>query len=235
MTTEKIKFGEQIVNKFIELVLSNLIDAEHLQVRVKANLKQLARGELDGLAIEMYGFLLRQHLRVAFLRFDIGSSAVNTESIMHRKIELLHPSVGRMQMALDQEQLTNALNTQLVSSSQEQFHFFGLRQINCQLRADRAMVFHFDWINAEEIESGTCTATPQITTDGSRVLLEQRQVEGKELPTELINAVSQQVSDILSLSDIANRGTAFHFQQLDIEAGKITVQAATQIEHFPTN
>ncbi|HEY9690851.1 MAG TPA: DUF2993 domain-containing protein [Oculatellaceae cyanobacterium] len=235
MTKEKIKFGEQIVNKFIEVVLANLIDAERLQVRVKANLKQLARGELDGLAIEMYGFLLRQHLRVAFLRFDIGSSAVNTESIMHRKIELLHPSVGRVQMALDQQQLTHALNTQLVSSSQEQFHFFGLKQINCQLRADRAMVFHFDWIRAGEIESGTCTATPQITTDGSRVVLEQRQVEGNEPPTELINAVSKQVSDILSLSDIANRGTAFHFQQLDIESGKITVQAATQIEHFPRN
>jgi hypothetical protein len=235
VTTEKIKFGEQIVNKFIEVVLSNLIDAERLQVRVKANLKQLARGELDGLAIEMYGFLLRQHLRVAFLRFDIGSSAVNTQSIRHRQIELLHPSVGRMQMALDQEQLTHALNTQLVSSSQEQFHVYGLRQINCQLGADRAMVFHLDWINAGEVESGTCTATPQITTDGSRIVLEQRQVEGNEPPTELINAVNRQVSDILSLSDIANRGTAFHFQQLDIEAGKIIVQAATQIEHFPTN
>lgn len=51
MTEERRNFREQAVNRFIEFVLSRLVDAERLQVRIKCNLKQLRRGELDGLSI----------------------------------------------------------------------------------------------------------------------------------------------------------------------------------------
>ena len=65
VTQDKGNFGEQTVNKIIEILLARLLDAERIQVRIKAKLKQLARGEIDAIAIEMSGFLVRRHLRVA--------------------------------------------------------------------------------------------------------------------------------------------------------------------------
>ncbi len=232
MTPEKVKFGQQVVNKFIEMILARMIDAELCQVRVRANLKQLARGELDGLTIEMYGFRLRQHLRVTEFRFDIGEAAVNIQSIMRRQIELLHPSEGTLLLVVTQEQLTSVLNSLNVSPSDEHLEP-KKRQVNCQLGEDGAMVFHFEWIYAGEIASGSCTVIPLLKADGSGVVLNQGNRSGKEPPDEFVRAVSTQVSDILSLSDIANLGTTFHFEKIDITAGKITVRATTHIEHFP--
>lgn len=82
MTQGKSKILEEAVNKFIEMVLSRLIDAERLQVRVKANLKDLLAGKLDALTIEIFGFLLQRHLRIAEFQFYIGASAVNLQSVL---------------------------------------------------------------------------------------------------------------------------------------------------------
>jgi uncharacterized protein YbjQ (UPF0145 family) len=234
MKQEKVKFGEQAVNKFIEMVLARLVDAERIQVRVKASFKKLARGELDALAIEMYGFLLRHHLRVAEFRFDIGAAAVNIQSVMRRQIELLYPSVGSLRMVISQEQLTNALNAQLVDRSHEQQNNVKLMQVNCQLGSDSVIAFHFQWMRAGEIESGRCTTIPRINTNGNAVVLDRGDTEGKEPPVEFVNAVLAQVNDILSLSDIANQGTTFCFEQVDISAGQVIVRATTHIEQFPS-
>jgi len=232
VNSEKVTWGEKTVNKFIEMVLSRIINAERLQVRVKASLKQLARGELDALAIDMFGFLLRRSLRVTEFRFDITAAAVDIQTIMRqRQIELLHPSEGSLRMVISQEQLTEGLNAQLVSASDEQVQ---LKQVNCELGTDGAIAFHFDWISAGEMVSGSCTTTPRINPNGDVIVLDQWKVEEKEPPVELVKAVMTQVSDILSLKDIANQGTAFNFQQIDIEAGNITVRATTHIDQFPS-
>lgn len=234
MTQVKGKFVEQAVNKFIEMVLARLVKAERLQVRVKANLKDLLAGRLDALTIQMFGFLLRRHLKVAEFQFDIGAAAVNLESVMRRQIELLYPSEGSVRMMIFQEQLTKFFNAELVSLSQQQQNQFQLQQVNCEFREDGAIAFHFQWISAEVNKLGTCIVIPQIETNGNTVVLVRQNVEGNELPAEFVNVAIAQLSEILSLNDIANRGTTFHIQQIDIEANKIIVQASTYIEQFPS-
>ncbi|GET43335.1 LmeA family phospholipid-binding protein [Microseira wollei] len=221
VTQDKGNFGEQTVNKLIEIVLSRLLDAESIQVRIKAKLKQLARGEKEAIAIEMSGFLVRRHLRVAQFELNIGSVAVNIQNAIRRKIEMLHPSEGWLRMVVTQEQLTSSLLAEL-SPSQE--------QIECQLRADGAIAFYFI---AGENQVATYTK-PRIEPDGNGVVLERCRFEGKEAPEELAPAAIAQVAHILSLGDLTNRGTRFHIQQIDIEAGKATVQANARIEQFPS-
>ncbi|HEY9297792.1 MAG TPA: DUF2993 domain-containing protein [Phormidium sp.] len=212
MTQEKGNFTEQAVNKFIELVLSRLVDAERLQVRIKSNLKKLGRGELDALTIQMSNFLLRRNLRVAEFQLDIGAAAVNIQSVMRRQIELLHPSEGKLRIVINQEQLTAELNN-----------------VNCELRTDGAILFHFNWIDAEKTQSATYITTPKI--EGNKIVLN---LTSQEPPTELVNQAISQMCNILNLNDIAHRGTSFIIQQIDIEAGKVTVQANANIEQFPS-
>jgi hypothetical protein len=233
---EKAGFRERAVNKFIEVVLARLVDAEQLKVRIKTNLKQLARGEIDAIAIQMSGFLLQQNLRVADFRFDIGPAAVNVQSAMRRKIELLHPSDGLLHLTITEYQLSHLLQAELLGSDPRQDgQLEQLEQVNCELRADGAIAFHVKWLHAEELESGTCITIPWIEPNTNTVVLEQQNFEEKEPPASFVNAAIAQVSSILSLIDITNQGTTFQLQQLDIEAGKVTVQAAAHIEQFPSS
>lgn len=235
MTQEKSKLLEQAVNKFIEMILSKLINAELLQVRIKANLKDLLAGKLDALTINISCFLLRRHLRVAEFQFDIGASAVNLQRLKHRQIELLHPAEGSVKMAITQEQLTNFLNAELPFLCKKQSSEVQLQQVNCELREMGEIAFHFYFINDKEDNCQTCITIPQIEINGSGVILVNQNSEANKIPDEYVNAILAQVSEILSFHDIANRGTTFYIQQINIKANKIIVQANAYIKQFPSN
>lgn len=234
MNQERINFREQAVNKFIEFVLSRFIDAERLQVRIKSNLKQLKRGELDALTIQMSNFLMQPNLRVAEFQLDIGASAVDMQKIIRRKIELLHPSEGKLRITIFQEQLTDALNSELTKLFKDKQQEIKFKQVSCDLTTDGAIAFNFNWINAEKIESGTCITKPQIEQNGNAIVLIKQDFVRQEPPTEFVNHAIAQVSNILSLNDLANRGTTFNIQKIEIAAGKITVEANANIAQFPS-
>ncbi|MFB2979110.1 hypothetical protein [Microseira sp. BLCC-F43] len=116
----------------------------------------------------------------------------NNQVIAAHLEQLLTPAIFNQQ-----EQLTSSLVAELSPSQQ---------QIECQLRADGAIAFYF---SAGENQVATYTK-PRIEPDGNGVVLERWRVEGKEAPEELAPAAMAQVGHILSLGDLANRGTRFH-------------------------
>lgn len=234
MNQERINFREQAVNKFIEFILSMLVDAEHLQVRIKCNLKQLRRGELDALTIQMSNFLMQPNLRVAEFQLDIGASAVDMQKIIRRKIELLYPCEGTLKIAISQEQLTAAINselTKLFSNKQQKIQF---KTVSCELRTEDAIAFHFNWIDEDKIEMGTCITIAKIDQNSNGIVLIKQNFLDKEPPIEYVNQAIAQVSNILSLTDLANRGTSFNIQQIEIVPDKVTVEASANIEQFPS-
>lgn len=234
MNQEKLNLREQAVNKFIEFVLSRFIDAERLQVRVKSNLKQLRRGELEALTIQMSNFLMQPNLRVTEFQLDIGASAVNMQNIMRRKIELLHPSEGKLKITLSQEQLTVALNSELTNLFNDKQQENKFQNVNCDLERDGAIAFIFNWIEAEIFKTGTWITKPKIELNDNAVILVKEEFLNLEPPAEFVNQAIAKVSNILSLNDLGNRGTSFNIQQIEITAGKVTVEANATIEQFPS-
>ncbi|MBE9229219.1 DUF2993 domain-containing protein [Phormidium sp. LEGE 05292] len=234
MNQEKTNFTEQAVNKFIEFVLSRFIDAERLQVRIKSNLKQLKRGELDALTIQMSNFLMQPNLRIAEFQLDIGASAVNMQRVIHRKIELLHPSEGKLKIIISEEQLAAVLNSELTNSFSDKQDEIQFQQVSCDLRTEGAIAFHFNWLLAGKIKSGTCITSPKIESNSNEIVLIKQNVVGQEPPTDLVDYAIAKVTDILSLNDLGHRGTTFNIQQIQIAAGKVTVEADANIEQFPS-
>jgi len=231
---EKLNLREQAVNKFIEFVLSRFIDAERLQVRVKSNLKQLRRGELEALTIQMSNFLMQPNLRVAEFQLDIGASAVNMQSIIRRKIELLYPSEGKLKITITQEELTVALNSELTNLFNDKQQENKFKNVNCDLETDGAIAFRFNWIHAEKIESGTFITTPELDLNNNTIVLIKSNFVGQEAPIEFVNQAIAKVSNILSLNDLENRGTSFNIQQIEITSGKVIIEANAKIEQFPS-
>ncbi len=235
MTQGKSKLLEEAVNKFIEMVLSRLIDAERLQVRVKANLKDLLAGKLETLTIEIFGFLLRRYLRIAEFQFNIGAAAVNLQSVRRYKIELLHPAQGSVRMVITQEQLTAFLNDELATLCEKQQRETQLQQVRCELMENGAIAFHFSWIYGQASYFGTCLTLPEIESNNHTVILVPENGVKSGIPDEYINVVLLQVSKILSFNDIANRGSTFRIQQVNNAANQIIVQANACVEHVPSN
>jgi LmeA-like phospholipid-binding len=234
MTEQKVTFGEKVVNKFIEMILYRMINVKKLQVRVKANWQKLVKGELDGLTIEMYGFLLRKSLRITEFCFNIGESAVNLDKIKQRKIELLHPSEGSLRMVINQEQLSTYFQSKLVNLLDTQSDKIKVNEVNVLLQNNELAV-NLQWIDGGENLLGNCLTTAKIKNNINGVMIEKWHSSGKEPPREIINIMSEEISDILSLNDVNNQGTTFAIEQIDIESGEITLQAKSYIEQFPTS
>jgi hypothetical protein len=230
---ERVGFGERTVNKFIELVLSRLVDAERLQARIKTSFKKLSQGELESLAIAMAGFRLRPEFRLAEFNFDIGPSAVNLQSVKKRKIELLHPCEGTIRFVVNQAQLSGSLQAELLAQVPE-VEGSVLESVQCELRTEGAIAFVFHWLEDKQPQSGTYLVAPGIASDRQDVILEWQGVEGIEPPATWIQAALTHTKAILNLEDIANQGTTFEIQNLGIEGDRILVEMAAHIAHFPT-
>ena len=79
------------------------------------------------------------------------------------------------------------------------------------------------------------TAVPQVGADGQTVTLKNVQYgEGEELSPELTKALVDQTSDILNLTNFDLEGMTLKINHLQVEAGKLTLEAQAHVEQIPT-
>lgn len=242
MTNEEKRFTEQAVNRVAEIALARLLDAEQLMVRIKTSFNQLIRGEIEAIVIDMSQVKVRQDLRVEALRLKIGRVVVKPRKAALGKIELVEPSQGNLQVVFCGQQLTAAFNSESFrpslfgkeDASKTPSGLVQIEQIQCEIRPNRTIALTFEGTgNSPEVkQSSTVIATPRVEADGQTVALETEAAE--PVPSAVVAAVVNQLSDLLSLRDLSNRGTVLHIQQLDLEADRITVYANATIEQFPS-
>jgi hypothetical protein len=246
VTQEKAGLGEQALNKIAEMALaSQLEEAERLEVHVKTDPSKLARGEVDSITIDGDGLLMQQNLGVAELQLHINRVTVKPLSALFGKIELTHPSEGTARIVINDHNLTRAFNSESFRERLHQMQVFvedkrvaiHAQQVKCRLLADGKLAFNSELILGKtgEAQALAFTATPSIGADGQGIVLQDvHYVEGKELPPEVTAALVAQVSEVLSLRNIELEGMTLRIQQLDVAAGKLTLQAAAYIEQFPS-
>jgi hypothetical protein len=229
---EKKRFGERAVNKVIEVILSRMVDAEELQVRVKAALNRLAQGEIEAIAIHIHGYLLHPNLRVESFLFDIGAAAVNIKSAMRRKIELLHPSTGSLHLTLTETQLTNFLMAELQPLSLPELPLT-LQHVACQFLAEGMIRLEWQWSDSVAMYSGGWSATPEVNSDDGNVEFTST-AYGEPVPEPWLLPAIAHLQRTFNLSDLANQGTRFQVRTIAIEAEKAVVQADAYIDYVPS-
>jgi hypothetical protein len=237
---EKSGFGEQAINKIAEMAIaSQLQKADGVEVRIKTDLNKLAHGQLDSLAIAIYGVLLKPNLEAETLRLEIGCVTVKPLSALRGKIKLVHPSEGTFHLVINEASFTTALNTE---SFREMLRSRGYAdkqdvRIRCLL-SDNTIRFRREPIgnNTEVPQDFVLVATPEITPEGQAVLLQQvRYVEGQEPSSEFTSALLARMYELLSLQEFERKGMLLQIQQLDVSAGKLTLEASARIEQFPSS
>ncbi len=179
------------------------------------------------------------------LQLQISRVTVKPLSALFGKIKLTQPCAGTVRTVINDDNLTRVFNSESFQEKLHQMQVFvenkrvaiHAQQVKCFLLTDGNIAFNSELIlnKTGEVQLAF-TATPRIESDGQGVVLQDvHYVEGKRLPPEVTAALVTQVSEVLSLRNFEQRGMSLRIQQLDVAAGKLTLQAAIYIEQFSSS
>jgi len=238
--------GEQAIDKVAEIAIASQLDeSESLSVTVQTEPFQLAQGEVDAVTIEGQGLVMKQDLRMEELQVHVKEISVNPLSAMFGKIELNGPALGTARAVLKESDINRAFNSEYISGKLRELKVdrdgkqvtVDVKSVECQLLSSGKIA-----LNAEVSvrETGSTekiyfTAKPQIDAGGWAVSLQDVEYpENPEFSPELTAALAAKAGEVLNLRNFELEGMSLRIQQLNVEAGVLTVQAEAKVEQFPS-
>jgi hypothetical protein len=238
--------GEQALNKAAEIGLSSQLDkVEDLNVDVKTDPLKLVQGEVDSVSIEGKGLVMQKDLRVEELKVQTDSVAINPLSAAFGKIELTKPTQASTRVVLTENDINHAFNSEYVRSQlqTQKIHVNGqlmtiiLKQVDFRLPGNSKVALSASILLREtnETQQVAFSAVPKVSANGQTVSLENVEYGDKqEISPELTKALIAATSEILNLSNFDLEGMTLRVKQLEVETGKLIMQAEAYVEQIPS-
>ncbi len=238
--------GEQALDKAAEMGLSSQLDeVENLDVHIKTDPFKLIQGQVDTVTIDGKGLVMQKDLRVEELEMEMSTVAINPISAAFGKIELTKPTDGSAHVVLIEPDINRAFNSKYVQNQLQNQQI----KVNGQLMTIEPQ--HVDFrlpgngkvaLNAKlllretgETKQVAFTAVPRVSANGQTVTLEDVHYgEGEELSPELTKALVDQTSELLNLSNFDLEGISLRVKSLQVEVGKLTLEAEAHVEQIPS-
>ncbi|MBD2498991.1 DUF2993 domain-containing protein [Nostoc sp. FACHB-280] len=242
--SESPGIGEQALNKAAEIGLSSQLDeVENLDVNIKTDPLKIVQGQVDAVEISGEGLVMQKDLRMEELEMQMGNVAINPLSIAFGKIELTKPTKASARVVLTENDINRAFNSEYVRSQlqSQKVHVNGQsRSIEPQYVEFQLLDNQKIWLNAtiqlketRETQKVAFSAMPKVSANGETVSLENVEYgEGEEISPELTKALIEQTSEILNLSNFDLEGMSLRVKQLEVEPGKLTLQAEAYVEQI---
>lgn len=246
MAAQQPGLGEQALSKAAEIGLSTQLDkVDELTVDIRTNPIELMQGKLESVSIEGKGLVMKEDLRTEELEMKINSISINPLSAAFGKIELTHPTQAETRVVLTEQDLDRAFNSDFLGDKLQNLKV----NINNQPMTVDVQKVQFGLpgeskfsLNASirlretgETQQTAFTAVPSIKSGGNRISLEDVQYpEGKEVSPELTNALLEKSSELLDLRNFEMQGMSLRLKGLDVQQGKLTLEAEAYVEEFPS-
>ncbi|MFB2982333.1 DUF2993 domain-containing protein [Microseira sp. BLCC-F43] len=239
--------GEQAISKAAEIGLASQLDeVEELNVDIRTNPIKLIQGELESVSIEGKGLVMQQDLRAEELKVNIDNIAINPLSAAFGKIELNHPTEAETYVVLTEADIDRAFNSEFLSEKlqNQKVHVNGqpitldTKQVEFRLPGEGKFALKADVFMQEtgETKQVYFTAVPRMREGGNRLSLEEVQyAEGEEISPELTQALLEQSSELLDLRNFELQGMSLRLKHLDVQPGKLTLQAEALVTQFPSS
>ena len=246
MSQEGTGLGEQALNKAVEIGLSSQLDeVENLEVQVKTDPFKLMSGELESVSIEGDGLVMNNDLRAEELTVNTGKISINPLSAAFGKIELNHPTDADAQVVLKEEDINRAFNSDFLREKLQNLEVningqpttINTKRVDFRLPGDQKVALTADIILSQTNEEKKIefTATPRTSPDGYSVVLEDVQYsEGKDLSPDLTKTLLEKANELLDLRNFELEGMSLRLKALDVQAGKMNLQAQAHVEQFPS-
>lgn len=246
MTQENQGLGEQALNKAAEIGLSSQLDqVDQLDVDIKTDPFKLIQGQVDEVTIHAEGMVMQGDLRMEEMDMHMSSVAINPLSAAFGKVELTKPTQASTHVVLTESDINRAFNSEYVRNQlqSQQINVNGqpmtinAQQVDFRLPGEGKVALNAKVLLREtgETKQVAFTAVPRVNTNGNTVFLENVQYgDGEELSPELTKALVDQTSELLNLSNFDLEGMTLKINALDVEAGKLTLQAEAYVEQIPS-
>jgi hypothetical protein len=238
--------GEQALNKVAEMGISSQLDAvENLDVNIKAEPLKLVQGEVEAVSIAGEGLVMQKDLRMAEMDMQINNVAINPLSVALGKIELTKPTIGKARVVLTAADINRAFNSEYVRKQLQNQQIL----INGKITKISPQDVEFDLpgngkvsidarvlvVETGVVEKVAFSAVPEISADGKTVYLKDvESSQNQEVSPQLTQALIDATSEILDLSNFDLEGMSLRVKQLEVDTGKLTLQAAADVAQIPT-
>jgi hypothetical protein len=238
-------FGEQALSKAVEIGLSTQLDeVENLEVDIRTDPGKLLQGELESVKIEGQGLVMQKDLRAEELEVKTNSIAINPLSAAFGKIELTRPTEADAHVVLAEQDMERAFNSEYIHDKLQnldvnvngQAMTIDTRQVQFRLPGDGKIALNAEIIlnKTGETKQVSFTTVPRMSAGGEQVSLDEVQyAEGQEVSPELTAALLERAGELLNLRNFELEGMSLRLKGLDVQKGKLTLQANAYVEKFP--
>jgi len=240
-------FGEQALSKAVEIGLSTQLDeVENLEVDIRTDPGKLLQGELESVKIEGQGLVMQKDLRAEELEVKTNSIAINPLSAAFGKIELTRPTEADAHVVLAEQDMERAFNSEYIHDKLQsldvnvngQAMTIDTRQVQFRLPGDGKIALNAEIIlnKTGETKQVSFTTVPRMSAGGEQVSLDEVQyAEGQEVSPELTAALLERAGELLNLRNFELEGMSLRLKGLDVQKGKLTLQANAYVEKFPNS
>ncbi|MFB2894477.1 DUF2993 domain-containing protein [Aerosakkonemataceae cyanobacterium BLCC-F50] len=247
MSVEQPGLGEQALSKAAEIGLSTQLDqVEELNVDIRTEPIQLMQGQLESVAIEGKGLVMKEDLRTEKLEMQVGNIAINPLSAAFGKIELSHPTQAETRVVLTEQDIDRAFNSDFLREKLQNLKVnladqpvtVDTQQVEFSLPGNDKFSVGATFYLREtgETKQTAFTAVPQIASGGNRISLEQVEyIEGEEISPELTEALLAKSSELLDFTNFELKGMSLRLKNLDVQPGNLVVEAEAYIRSFPSS
>ncbi|MEA5596159.1 DUF2993 domain-containing protein [Rivularia sp. UHCC 0363] len=243
---ENAGLGEQALNKAAEVGMSSQLDeVEDLHIDIKTNPLQAIQGEVESVDIDGDGLVMQKDLRMEELDIHIDNLAINPMSAAFGKIELTKPAKGSTRVVLLEEDINRAFNSEYVQQQlqSQKININGKptsivpQKVDFRLPGDGKVQLNATVLLKETGETNQVafSAVPRVSAGGKTVTLENVEYgDNQENSSELTEALINQTSELLNLSNFDLEGMDLTVKSLQVEAGKLIMSAQVHVEQIPT-
>jgi hypothetical protein len=247
VTQQKGDLGEQALSKTVEMALSTQLDeVENLDIDIRTDPLKLVQGQLDSVKIEGQGLVMQKDLRAQELQVNTGSIAINPLSVAFGKIELTRPTQAEAHVVLTEPDIERAFNSEYIHDKLQNLEVnvdgqpmkIDTRQVQLRLPGENKIALSAEIVLKEtgETKQVSFTAVPRLSAGGQSISLEDVQyAESKELSPELTAALLDSAKELLDLRNFELEGMSLRLKGLNLQKGKLTLQAQAHVEQFPSS
>lgn len=244
---DKPDLGEQALSKAVEVGLSTQLDeVENLEVDIRTDPGKLLQGELESVKIEGQGLVMQKDLRTEELQVKTNSIAINPLSAAFGKIELTRPTEAEASVVLTEQDMERAFNSEYIHDKLQNLDVnvegqpltINTRRVQFQLPGDGKIALNAEILlnKTGETKQVSFTTVPRMSAGGEQVSLDEVQyTDGQEVSSELTAALLERASELLDLRNFELEGMSLRLKGMDVQKGKLTLQANASVEKFPNS
>ena len=235
----------QVLSSAVEMGLSNQLDqVDQLNVDVQTNLIDMVQGQANSVSVAAQG-LVMENIRVQEMEMHAYGIAINPLSAIFGDIELTKPTDATIRIVLKEKDINHALTSDYVRSRMQSLELtvngeiitFNLGQMEMSLTGNGKIQISANTTLQEGEKSRVIGFRASIypPTIAHPLLMESFQcAPGQSISFDITLALMQKLKELMSLPYFEIEGTALRIKQMEVEEGKLTVEAEAYVRQIPS-